>query len=667
MSVRTTWKKDSSQIISKQKCFLRGLSVFSARTLCVLVFALMFIGCSSGNYGSTPPSDRIKEVQGPGAEVVSAAVHTTDGRIAYHFANDIVSAEWPGFENTCDLDPLDPKYPRNCETFYVGNPIYTYSVDVVSGLASSIGITVDQTLGNTKSTATAPSDNFLYVLTADKDGYGLVYTFSIGYLTLTLEEFKSNNLDPLGLYNALSKAGYLTGTASSSEQMVKKLVEVLEEPVLSDRISAKNLNVSDTDEIKKLKLETVNYRSKLFSQLTYREKKSIVNLNRLMVELVYPNEIPKNKGTSALHVVGPPQKGPLVSTYASIHVEPFGQFVYALSSSSQIYSTDQLAYVPGSSLTVYSVDQTTGILTPVDIQTFDINQLIFAPSGNFAYGSNNGTIHSYSINRNTGLFTEIGTPSSFAAWVEGDIFHSMYGPPLWHQAPAFHNMAADASGKFLFVLGQHTQTYMRLIPLVGCVLPDTNSNGSLVYTFIIDKNTGLLTQSGPPLDLTPNTMMWGSVAPDASSIQLLNTHELDPRWVDTCDKPGTSALGPGYIRSYYVDQNSGTLIPSGSLAAGGREIPQGYVNAGWGPISLTGDDSGRFVYLLNQGDMYYYEVDKADGAITTVGSVLTGATETVIPGAVAEPLIMPNVCYLPDSTCSVSTGYRPQSITWAGY
>jgi len=383
-----------------------------------------------------------------------------------------------------------------------------------------------------------------------------------------------------------------------------------------------------------------------------------------MLELVYPQVTPKNKGMSALHVVGPPVKGPLVSTFASIHVEPFGQFVYALSSSSSIYSTDQLAYVPGSSLAVYSVDQAAGTLTPVDTQTFDIGQLIFAPSGNFAYGSNNGTIHTYSINRTTGLFTEIGLPASFASWVVGNNFHSTLAPPLHHRAPALHYMAADPSGKFLFVLGQHVQTYMRPVPYQGCVQPDDNSNGSLIYTFIIDKNTGLLTQSGPPLDLTPNTMTWGSVDPFGRFIQLLNTHELDPAY-DVCG-PGVSSDKPGYIHTYYVDQNSGTLIHSGSLAAGGREIPTGFVNAGSGSISLTGDDSGRFLYLLNQGDMYYYEVDQADGAITAVGSPLTGATETVIPGVVSEPLIWPNVCYLPDSTCSVN-GYRPHSITWAGY
>jgi len=635
--------------------------------LCITLLILILAGCNSGSYSSTSPSERTSKheagsVSGSGS-IVSGPAHTTDGKLAYHFANDIVAAEWPGKENTCGLLPDNPKFPRNCETFYVGNPVNTYSIDLVSGLATSIGLTADLIPGNTKSLATSPSDNFLYMLTADKAGNGLVYTFSIGYLTLTMEEFRGNNLDPLALYNALAKDGYITGTVSSVNQVVDNLIGLIEEPVLYDRMFAKNPNLPETAEIKKLKAETVRTRAKLFGDLSYGEKKLIVKLNRLMLESAYPNLIPMNKGTSALHVVGPPMKGPLVSTYASLHVEPQGQFIYALSSSSSIYSTETLSYVPGSSLTVYTINPATGTLTPGGIQAIAIDQLIFAPSGNFAYGATNGTIHTYRIDRATGLFTGIGS-NAFASWVVGNDFHSINKPPLWHQSPALHYMAADPSGKYLFVLGQHVQTYMRPVPYQGCVLPDVNSNGSLVYTFIIDKNTGLLTQSGPPLDLTPNTMTWGSVDPDGTFIQLLNTHELDPKW-DECG-PGVSAIFPGYIHSFYVDQNSGELIPSGSLTAGGTEIPTGFVNAGATPISLTGNDTGRFVYLLNQGNMFNYEVDQADGALTTVGSPLTGATETAIPGVDPNPIMWPNVCYLPDSACSVG-GYRPHSITWAGY
>ena len=654
--------------MNMKKYFQSSLRIPSIMGLCSLLPLIVLSGCSGSSFSDTPPSAAIANNTQKSDALVTAPVHTTDAKLAYIFSRDIVSSSWPGIENTCNLDPTDPLYPRNCETFYVGNPVYTYTTDLVSGMVTSIGITTDLIQGNTKGAATAPSDNFLYVLSADKAGNGLVYTFSIGYLNLTAEEFKNNGLDPLKLYNALAKAGYIAGAAASAEQLVNKIIAAIEQPFLYDRLTMDNPEASQTDEIKALKAQTDTLRPKPFGDLSYTERKAIVNLNRLMLELIYPNETPKHKTASDLHVVGSPVKGPLVSTHATVAADPLGRYVYALSSMAQVYSTDKKAYLPSSTLAVYSADQNTGALTSVGVQTFDIGQLIIAPSGQFAYGSTNGSIQAYSIDRKTGLFTAIGASLGFESWVSGGDWHSFFSAPLW-QAPPFQNMAADPSGKFLFVLGQTKQTYFRPQPYdpYACIIQDTNSNGSLIYTFIIDQNTGLLTQAGPALDMTPNTMTWGSVDPFGRFIQLLNTHELDPKF-DKCGY-GVNALTPGYIHSFYVDQNSGKLYPSGTLAAGGREIPTDFVNAGMDSEILNGDTTGRFLYLLNKKDLYVYEVDQVDGALTAIGSPFTGATETGVPGFTPDPdiVVWPNVCYLPDMSCSAVFDYRLHSMTWAGY
>jgi hypothetical protein len=67
--------------------------------------------------------------------------------------------------------------------------------------------------------------------------------------------------------------------------------------------------------------------------------------------------------------------------------------------------------------------------------------------------------------------------------------------------------------------------------------------------------------------------------------------------------------------------------------------------------------------------MYVYTVDQADGALTVVGSPLTGATTTTMPGITDPPLFWPSVCYTDavwNALCSL-TGSRSHSLTWVGY
>lgn len=655
----------------------------------IILLSLLFTGCDGG-YSSTAPAASTAKTGAESGAVTSdplkPTIHTTDATLAYIFS-----------ENVIVYNPCKPPAEACPVTYVVGNPINSYSIDPISGMPSAIGIPGDVTPANTISTVISPSGNFQYVLAGTRilsseltasnniqyvlTNENFVHTFSIGYLTFTVAEFTNLNIDPLKLYNALAKAGYLTGTVLSSEQAVAKLAALLEDTALYDRIAANNPHLLQTNEIINLKTKTISIRGKPFSSLTYSEKKSIVNLNRLMVELVYPGETPKNKGVSALHAVAKPVAAPQVSSYASIVVEPLGQF----------------AYVLGSKLGVYSIDQTNGALIARGTQTAELDtssvpgkmiisysttgnqpaalgQLIIAQSGLLAYGSMNGALQTYSIDRSTGKLAELGTAFEFKGWISGRDYNNGkgYTPQPWQNAP-FHNMVADPTGKFLYLIASSGTQFTP--PDVGDCPPNWKSKhqlGSLVYTFIIDNTTGRLTLSGPPLDTTPHIMTFGSVDPLGRFVQLLNTHEYygGSYTPDACSGGSTEPVKPGSIYSYYVDQSTGKLYPSGAVAVGGTEIPPaGFVYSGMDSVSLTGNTTGSFLYLLNAGDMYVYNVDQADGALNAVGSPLTGATVTGMPGKTDPPITWPSVCFTNsrwNGSCTL-TDSRSHSMTWAGY
>lgn len=634
------------------------------RGLCIFIIPLVLAGCSS-SYNSTAPS--AKKLEEAAAAEAAASVHITDAKIAYVFSDNIF------YYQPC-VYPADP-----CpEVLTVGNPVHSYSIDPVSGMPSPIGIQVDSPPVNTKSIAVAPSDRFLYMLTGDS----LVHTFSIGFSIFTEAEFKDQNLDPLELYNAFTKAGYIAGTVLSAEDMVKQLNVLLEQPDLYDQIFANNPNLNETDEIKKLKAETISSRNSLFSDLAESEQKSVIRLNRLMMELAYPQLTPINKGIRAQHAVGSPVGTPPVSEYrsfASIEVEPLGKFAYVLGTRVvDGYETDPNTGASNpiikQAVAVYTRDQNSGELKLSGTQTFAIDQIIFAQSGLFAYGSNNGSLNSYSVNRSTGLLTEVGPPFQFEGWQAGEDFNFPSIPTSpWFKAP-FRNMAADRSGKFLFLIGSSGHPWTPP-PDVGCDAVETyHQLGSLIYTFFIDANSGLLTQAGPPVDTTPHIMTSVAADPKGRFVQVLNTHEYYPgAYRSACVGGGTSPLDVGAIYSYNVDQASGALFPSGSVQAGGAQLPSGQMTSGYelagrDSVSLTGDVTGRFLYLLSAGDMYAYNVDQANGALTPIGSPLTGATTTAAPGKY-EPVIWPSDCYT-DSVLNgycTFTGSRAHSLTWAGY
>lgn len=636
--------------------------------LFVLFFSLLLASCGSGSYSSTAPGAE-KRVALAALEAAASA-RTTDDTVGYVFSDNVYTYQ------PCVGPGTDP-----CpEGLAVGNPVHAYGIDVVSGMPSPKGMQVESPPVNTKSITVSPSGRFLYMLTGD----GLVYTFSIGFSNFTATEFVEQNLNPLNLYNALSKDVYITGTALSAEDIVKQLNAMLEWPDLYAQISASNPYLSETAEIKKLKAETINSRALLFSDLAESEQKSIIRLHRLMIELAYPSFTPVNKGADAQHAVGSPVATlpayyDQYRSFASIETEPLGKFVYVLGRKVVEYVIDTATGVstpiPKQALSVYARDTASGQLTLSETQKLPIDQLIFAKSGLVAYGSNNGSLHTYSVNRSTGLLTEVGTPFQFTGWIAGKDYNSKF-PQAWRISP-FRNMAADQSGRFLFLIGSSGQPWSP--PPSGCDAVSTyHQLGSLIYAFFIDANSGLLTQAGPPVDTTPHIMTSVAADPKGRFVQVLNTHEYYPgAYMTACVGGGTSLLNVGAIYSYYVDQASGALVPSGSVQAGGAQLPSGQmtsssVAAGMDSVSLTGDVTGRFLYLLNAGDMYVYNVDQANGALTPVGSPLTGATATAMPGPYfdsSNPVKWPSQCYSNGTNNGLCTfdGSRSHSLTWAGY
>lgn len=645
-----------------------SLSVFLR--LFVSFLSLPLASCGSGSYSQTAPGANKREAMT--ALEAAAAARTTDDTLGYVFSDNIFT--------------YDPCPPSNAcpEILTVGNPVHAYGIDTVSGMPSPKGIQVDSPPVNTKSIAVSPSGRFLYMLTGD----GLVYTYSVGYSNFTSTEFVEQNLNPLNLYSALSKAVNITGTALSAEDMVSQLNALLERPDLYAQVSASNPSLSETAEIKKLKTDTASGRTMLFSDLAESEQKSIIRLNRLMIELAYPDITPVNKGADAQHAVGTPVAVPASAlpspyrSFATIESEPLGKFVYVLG---------------GNAVAVYFRDVASGQLTLSEAQKLPIDQIIFAKSGLVAYGSNNGSLlpsngslNTYSVDRSTGLLTEVGTPFQFEGWLSGEDFNApTKSVSPWFKAP-FRNMAADPTGKFLYLIGSSGHPWNP--PDLG-ICDDVKTYhqlGSLIYTFFIDANSGLLTQAGPPVDTTPHIMSAVAVDPKGRFVQLLNTHEYYPGGYATACYQGvgnnTLALDVGAIYSYAVDQASGALIPSGSVQAGGAQLPSGqmtsgYVLAGRKSVSLTGDVTGRFLYLLSAGDMFVYSVDQANGALTPVGSPLTGATVTAMPGSYfdsSNPSFWPPECTdvgvtsggvtsgIKKGDCTFD-GSRSHSLTWAGY
>lgn len=109
----------------------------------------------------------------------------------------------------------------------------------------------------------------------------------------SLQEFENQKKDVQILCKAIKSEGYEFGVIETSENTVEWLNRILQVPDLYEKLIAKKPNLTLTDEIKKLKEQTETNRKRPFKDLKDDEQKVIKSLNRLMIELAYPQITPK--------------------------------------------------------------------------------------------------------------------------------------------------------------------------------------------------------------------------------------------------------------------------------------------------------------------------------------------------------------------------------------
>lgn len=117
----------------------------------------------------------------------------------------------------------------------------------------------------------------------------------LGYSDFSMDEFESQSKNVGQLCETIKNEGYELGTIKAQENTVDWLNETLQFADLYEKIVNKRQNIILTDELKRLKNSTEENRKRLFKDIEDNEQKAIKRLNRLMLELVYPQETPKNQ------------------------------------------------------------------------------------------------------------------------------------------------------------------------------------------------------------------------------------------------------------------------------------------------------------------------------------------------------------------------------------
>lgn len=105
-------------------------------------------------------------------------------------------------------------------------------------------------------------------------------------------EFRAENKSFTQLCQAISSAGYNVGVIGAPPDTIRWLNEILQVTDLLERMSTGWSKLSLTDEIKQLKRQSDNYRGEFFDKLYYNQQTVIKKLNRLLIELLYPDKVP---------------------------------------------------------------------------------------------------------------------------------------------------------------------------------------------------------------------------------------------------------------------------------------------------------------------------------------------------------------------------------------
>ena len=309
-----------------------------------------------------------------------------------------------------------------------------------------------------------------------------------------------------------------------------------------------------------------------------------------------------NAQTGALTSVGALPAG--TWPYA-VTVDPSGRFAYVANEASF-------------NISAYAIDGSTGVLTsvgpPVAAER-DPRSVTVDPTGKFAYVANGSshTVSAYAIDATTGALTSAG--------------------PAMATGSSPQSVTVDPTGKFAYV---------------------ANNISNTVSAFTINASSGVLTSLGAAVATGSNP---SSVAVDPSGkfayVANLASHDVSAYTINATTgaltATGTVSVLPSSARSIAID-------PSGKVAyvacEGYNTVAVFSINASTGALTAAGAISGRagvfsialakgatpvtftpkFVYAANHGssDASAYRMDAATGALTSAGTVLTGALPSSI-------------------------------------
>jgi 6-phosphogluconolactonase (cycloisomerase 2 family) len=318
----------------------------------------------------------------------------------------------------------------------------------------------------------------------------------------------------------------------------------------------------------------------------------------------------------------------------------------------------RFAYVANNSdstLSLYRLDGSTGILTPNGTLPLGDgvfpNSLATDPQHKFLYTAN---LNSFSI-------------SAFAVDPAAGTLSALSGSPFSAQLP--WTLAVDPSSRFLYVASGpgNSLTYSldaSGIPTYVTQTPQANGgtigiaiapSGKFVYTANVNANTvsfygvdatsGALTLAGQVVT-GPNP---GAVILDPlgkfllvpnKNGQSVSVYSIDPNTGVPTVVPGSPfatgqipdavSVHPSLNFAYVVNQASNsisafTVDSSGALSP----IPGSpfAIPDGSGPAAASVDPLGKWLYIVNQStnNVSFFAIDSASGALTSQGSIATGA------------------------------------------
>jgi len=293
-----------------------------------------------------------------------------------------------------------------------------------------------------------------------------------------------------------------------------------------------------------------------------------------------------------------------------------------------ISPSGKFAYVPNwspNNIDIFSVDTITGSLNSIGTIVSDGNSpyaITFDPSGKFAYvanmNSNYGSI--YSFDSVSGAFSSIGryasglfpsavtfSPNGNFAYVTTDIsgsqtlsaytVNSATGSLSSVNSIAAGNastgpkMAIDPSGSYLYMVN----------PTIGDASGPINGR---VSAYAINPNTGALSTIGTvTTGISPDSIL---IAPSGKYL-----------YVVYGGSNAANGITNSNVVAFSIDAN-GVLTNIGTYATGSQST------------SIALDSTGKFVYVVNDGNISIFKVDATSGALTNIGTFAGSFTSSFI-------------------------------------